>query len=158
LDGPRAGLARAVARLAEALDNLRELSQGLHPAALSRGGLEPALRTLARRLVVPVALHPDVGGRLAEEIEVAAYFVVSEALANAANHAHASLIDVRATARADARELTLRDDGTGGADPARGSGLFGLIDRVDALGGRIGIASPPGEGTALHVRLPLAAF
>ena len=141
-------------RLTEALDDVRELSQGLHPAVLMRGGLEPALRALARRSKLPVRLDLHVS-RLSPKIEVAAYFVVSEMLANAAKHARASVITVQAITRDRRLEVLVADDGRGGADPTCGSGLFGLIDRVDALGGRSELASPPGEGTSLRIRLPL---
>ncbi len=155
LDGPRAQLSRTAERLTDALDDLRELSRGLHPAILSEGGLEPALRALARRSPVPTKLRLEVGGRLREPVEVAAYFVVSEALANAAKHSRASLAEVRVAVRDGAVDLTIHDDGIGGADPGRGSGLTGLIDRVDALGGTMTITSGPQEGTRLAVRLPL---
>ncbi|GAA1629751.1 hypothetical protein GCM10009744_17200 [Kribbella alba] len=137
------------------LDDLRELSRGIHPAILSEGGLGPALRALARRSAVPVELDVRVQQRLAERVEVAAYYVVSEALANAAKHAHASVAQVRVEAVDGILALRIRDDGVGGADPARGSGLIGLTDRVEALGGKIAVASPAGEGTSLHVELPV---
>jgi len=154
LELPRERLSQAVTRLTEALDDVRELSQGLHPAVLMRGGLEPALRALARRSKLPVRLDLHVS-RLSPKIEVAAYFVVSEMLANAAKHARASVITVQANTRDRRLEVLVADDGRGGADPTCGSGLFGLIDRVDALGGRSELASPPGEGTSLRIRLPL---
>jgi signal transduction histidine kinase len=155
LEEPREQLSQAAQRLGDALRDVRELSRGLHPAVLSEGGLAPALRALARRSAIPVELELDVGGRLREPIEVAAYFVVSEALANATKHAQASLVETRAAVSDGALDVTIRDDGIGGADPARGSGLIGLTDRVEALGGTIAIASPPGEGTRLLVKLPL---
>ncbi|MDX6248053.1 MAG: hypothetical protein QOF10_1413, partial [Kribbellaceae bacterium] len=110
---------------------------------------------LARRSAVPVELDVSVQQRLAERVEVAAYYVVSEALANAAKHAHASVAQVRVDAVDGILALRIRDDGVGGADPARGSGLIGLTDRVEALGGKIAVASPAGEGTSLHVELPV---
>jgi signal transduction histidine kinase len=137
------------------LDDLRELSRGIHPAILSEGGLGPALRALARRSAVPVELDVSVQQRLADRVEVAAYYVVSEALANAAKHAHASLAQVRVEAGNGVLALRIRDDGIGGADPARGSGLIGLTDRVEALGGKIAVASPAGQGTSLQVELPV---
>src|SRR4051794_7919501 len=153
------GLARQLAHVVEGLtgtlDDLRELSRGIHPAILSEGGLVPALKALARRSAVPVELDLAVEKRLAEHVEVGAYYVTSEALANAAKHARASTVEVRARARDGSLELSIDDDGVGGADPARGSGLTGLSDRVEALAGTIAIASPAGEGTSLRVELPL---
>jgi signal transduction histidine kinase len=137
------------------IDELREISRGIHPAILSEGGLGPALRTLARRSAVPVALGGVIDERLSEPIEVAAYYVVSEALANATKHASASRVDIEATVRDGCLWLSIRDDGVGGADPAGGSGLVGLRDRAEAMGGSIEITSPPGRGTHVSVRLPL---
>jgi signal transduction histidine kinase len=141
--------------LAGALEDLRELSRGLHPAILSEGGLEPALQVLARRSAVPVELDVDIDGRFEEGIEVAAYYVVSEALANAAKHADASTAELDVRARNGILELVIRDDGIGGADPARGSGLIGLKDRVEALGGTMTVVSPVAAGTSIHVELPV---
>jgi signal transduction histidine kinase len=140
-----------------AIDDLRELSRGIHPAILSEGGLAPALKALARRSTVPVRLDLAVDERLADSVEVGAYYVVSEALTNAAKHARASEVEVRAQSRDGVLELGIDDDGVGGADPSRGSGLTGLADRIEALGGTIAIASRPGEGTSLRVELPLDA-
>jgi PAS domain S-box-containing protein len=150
-----AQLAHVGAGLAGALDDLRELSRGIHPAVLSRGGLVPALRVLARRSAVPVELHLSVDERLADPVEVGAYYVVSEALTNAAKHAQASKAEVTAHVDDGMLQLTIDDDGVGGADPARGSGLTGLADRVAALGGTIEISSPPGRGTSMRVELPV---
>jgi PAS domain S-box-containing protein len=147
-------LAGVASGLGEVLAELRELSRGIHPAILTDGGLVPAVRTLARRSVVPVQLDIDVPGRLPQRVEVAAYFVISEALANVAKHARASTVQVRAGIRHGTLELLIRDDGTGGADPSRGTGLIGLTDRVEALGGTIGISSPAGAGTQITVSLP----
>jgi signal transduction histidine kinase len=141
--------------LAGVLDDLRELSRGIHPAILSEGGLGPALKALARRSAVPVELDVSVQQRLAERVEVAAYYVVSEALTNAAKHANASHVQVRVEAGNGVLALRIHDDGVGGADPARGSGLIGLSDRVETLGGKIAVSSPAGEGTSLHVELPV---
>jgi signal transduction histidine kinase len=138
--------------LAEALDDLRELSRGIHPAILSQGGLVPALTALARRSAVPVQLDLAIAERLVEPVEIAAYYVVSEALTNAAKHARASKVEVHARARDGLLELEIDDDGVGGADPSQGSGLIGLTDRV---GGSIWIASQPGEATSLRVELLL---
>jgi signal transduction histidine kinase len=138
------------------LDDLRELSRGLHPAVLSEDGLSPALSSLALRSAVPVELRLDLGGeRFEEPVEVTAYYVVSEALANTAKHARASRADVSARQRDGWLELTVSDDGRGGADTAGGSGLTGLVDRVEAIGGIIQIDSPPGLGTAVRVKLPV---
>jgi PAS domain S-box-containing protein len=139
----------------EVFDELRELARGIHPAVLSQGGLAPALRALARRSVVPVKLDLAVDERLAEHIEVGAYYVVSEALTNAAKHSQASEVEVRAQARDGVLELRIGDNGVGGADPARGSGLTGLADRVAALGGTLAIASPRDRGTSLRVEIPV---
>jgi PAS domain S-box-containing protein len=151
----RGQLSRLGEGLAGVLDELRELSRGIHPAILSEGGLDPALRALERRSPVPLELDLDLDGRLEEPTEVAAYYVISEALTNTAKHAQASRAQVRVEARDDTLEVTIRDDGVGGADPAGGSGLIGLADRVEALGGTLDISSPRGEGTSLHVSLPL---
>jgi signal transduction histidine kinase len=148
-------LAQVQNGLAEALDDLRELSRGIHPAILSEGGLAPALKALGRRSAVPVQLDLAIGERLAEHVEIGAYYVVSEAITNAAKHARASKVNVQVRALDGELELTIDDDGVGGADPSRGSGLTGLADRVEALGGTIRIASPPGEGTSLRVELSL---
>ncbi|MEU7872599.1 GAF domain-containing protein [Dactylosporangium sp. NPDC049140] len=137
------------------LDDLREISRGIHPTILSDVGLRPAIKGLARRSHVPVELDVRLEGRLPEPVEVAAYYIVAESLANAAEHAHASHVRIDVTVRSGWLRLGVRDDGVGGADPARGSGLVGLTDRVDALGGTITIDSPPGQGTSLHAELPL---
>jgi len=151
----RAQLARVADGLAGALDDLRELSRGIHPAILSEGGLGPALKALARRSVVPVELDVHVPARLPAPVEVAAYYVVSEALANAAKHARASVAHVDIHAGDGSLHLSVRDDGVGGAAPGRGSGLIGLTDRVEALGGTIAVHSPAGQGTSLQVDLPI---
>jgi PAS domain S-box-containing protein len=150
-----AELSRIQGELASALDELREMSRGIHPSILSEGGLGPALRALARRSAIPVELDVTTERRLAEPIEAAVYFVASEALANATKHAHASRIDVSLAPRDAGLVFSIRDDGVGGADPARGSGLVGLHDRVEALGGTIRIESSPGAGTLVVVALPL---
>ena len=140
--------------LVTALDELREIARGIHPAVLSEAGLGPALEALARRSAVPVELDLDLGSPPGQQAEVAAYYTASEALANAAKHARASVIDLRVRGDDSALALSIRDDGIGGADPSRGSGITGLKDRVEALGGTISVLSPPGHGTTLHVRLP----
>jgi signal transduction histidine kinase len=151
----RSELSSIAVGLADLVADLQELSRGIHPATLSQGGLGPALRTLARRSTIPVELDVGTDARLPEPIEVAAYFVASEALANATKHAQASRIEVSLAPRNGNLLLSIRDDGVGGADPTRGSGLVGLSDRVEALGGTIDIESAPGGGTSLVVTLPL---
>jgi signal transduction histidine kinase len=148
-------LARFADGLTDALDEVRELARGIHPAILSEGGLRPALKALARRSAVPVELEVDVETQLPERVEVASYFVVSEALANAAKHARASVAHVSVVTAGSLLQVSIRDDGLGGADPARGSGLIGLIDRVQALGGTLTVLSPPGQGTTVRVELPI---
>jgi signal transduction histidine kinase len=151
----RSQLSGIATGLAEAVEELQELSRGIHPAILAQGGLAPALRTLARRSAIPIALDIRMETRLPVPIEVAAYYVMSEALANAAKHAQASRIDISVTPRDGRLMLSIRDDGIGGADRSRGSGLVGLTDRVEALGGSISIESPPGAGTYITAELPL---
>jgi GAF domain-containing protein len=141
--------------LAAAVEDLQEISRGIHPAILTKGGLAPALRTLALRSPIPVDLRIDTEERLAEPLEAAAYFVASEALANAAKHSEASRIDVSLERRDGALVLSVRDDGVGGVEPARGSGIVGLDDRVEALGGSLGVDSRPGTGTTITAELPL---
>jgi signal transduction histidine kinase len=150
-------LDRAVAEASEALDELRETARGIHPAILKNGGLAAALRTLARRSPIPVELDLQTRDRLPEPVEVSAYYVVAEALTNAAKHAEASGVTVTVQRRdaGDVLRLTIGDDGVGGADFDRGTGLLGLRDRVEALGGRIGLESPRGVGTTLTVDLPI---
>jgi len=134
---------------------LQEISRGIHPAILSKGGLGPAIKTLARRSAIPVELDLNVDRRMPESVEVAAYYVVAEALTNAAKHAQASEVKVSAVAGDDELHLTISDDGIGGAVAGAGSGLIGLKDRVEALAGRLGISSPPRSGTTLTVVIPL---
>src|ERR1700722_5781034 len=136
-------------------EEVQEISRGIHPAILSKGGLGPALKTLGRRSTVPVELDIAVDRRLPESAEVAAYYVVAEALTNAAKHARASQVTVRAEAEDANLHLSIRDDGIGGADSAKGSGLTGLIDRVEAVGGKMAISSQPGSGTSLLVEIPV---
>jgi signal transduction histidine kinase len=153
--GAQAELSLLFDGLRAAIDEVRETSRGIHPAILSESGLKPALKALTARAPVPVKLELDLDDRLPERVEAAAYYVASEALANALKHAKASVVELRADCRDGSLALVLRDDGVGGADPSRGSGLIGLRDRVEALGGTISVASPPGEGTVLDVRLPI---
>jgi signal transduction histidine kinase len=149
-------LANVSEGLVSVMEDLREMARGIHPAILSEGGLAPALKTLARRSTVPVEIDVHADARLPERVEVAAYYVVSEALTNAAKHANASVVHVSVETAGQVLHLHVRDDGTGGADPVRGSGLIGLKDRVEALGGTITVHSPAGAGTSLHAELPLA--
>jgi signal transduction histidine kinase len=146
----RAQLARVADGLTGALEDLRELSHGIHPAILSEGGLGQALKALGRRSTLPVELELNIPTRLSEPVEVAAYYVVSEALANAAKYALASVAEVEVWTVDDRLRLTVRDDGIGGANLERGSGLIGLTDRVEALGGTLAIHSRTGQGTVLR--------
>jgi signal transduction histidine kinase len=148
-------LARVAEGLASVFDELREISHGIHPAILSEGGLEPALRALRRRSAVPLELHLHAERRLPEPVEVATYYVVSEGLANAAKHAHASVVTVELDTHDAVLRLAIRDDGIGGADPGQGSGLVGLSDRIEALGGTLQVTSPAGKGTTLLIQVPL---
>lgn len=143
--------------MADLYTELQELSRGIHPAILSKGGLGPALKTLCRRSTVPVRLELAVDGRLSERIEVAAYYVVAESLVNVAKHAQADGVTVRAALAEDELRIEVVDDGVGGATTGGGSGLIGLKDRVDAVSGRIEVTSRPGEGTAVHARIPVPA-
>jgi signal transduction histidine kinase len=140
--------------LAVALDELRELTQGIRPAILVERGLAAALDDLSRRAGLPVRLIVGVGGRLTQQVESAAYFVASEALTNAAKHSHASEVRLAVYQRDSTLVLEVMDDGIGGAVPAGGSGLRGLADRVEALGGRLTVSSPPGRGTTLRAEFP----
>jgi signal transduction histidine kinase len=148
-------LARSGDGLAHALQDLQEISRGIHPAVLSHGGLVPALKGLARRSAIPVELELGAPRRFPEQVEVAVYYVVAEALTNSAKHAHASVVHVELRQEETMLEVSIRDDGIGGADSGKGSGLIGLADRVEALGGRIEIASPAGNGTSLLVAIPI---
>jgi signal transduction histidine kinase len=147
---------RCIEDLLSALAELRELARGLHPAVLSERGLLSALQMLATRSPVPVALDPDFEGRLPPGHETALYFVAAEALTNVAKYARASTAKV--TLRGDDRwaEITIADDGVGGARPELGSGLRGLADRVEALGGHLTVTSAPDTGTTVSARLPMA--
>jgi len=151
----RRDLERLQGTLENVLDDVREISQGVHPATLSQWGLGPALRTLTRRSPIPVELEIDAPDRLPESVETAAYYVVSEALANVTKHAQASYVRVELNIADDWLRASVRDDGIGGADTERGSGITGLVDRVEALGGRLSLTSTPGQGTTVAVVLPL---
>ncbi len=154
----RMRLDHAVEQASGALEELRDLSRGIHPALLTEGGLGPALRAIARRSLIPVQLDLRLEERLADRVEVSAYYIVAEALTNAAKHSRASAVIV--TVERDSADGVLRlevtDDGVGGADFTGGTGLVGLKDRAEALGGHIDLHSPDGGGTALLVKLPLS--
>jgi signal transduction histidine kinase len=155
-DELRAQLDGVAGELTGVLEELREIARGLHPAALAEGGLRAALKTLARRSAVPVRLDVRIAGRLPEPIELAAYYAVAEALTNTAKHASASVVDVQADSGEGVLHVRVRDDGRGGADVTGGSGLVGLTDRLEALGGRLVISSPPGAGTTVDIDVPIA--
>jgi signal transduction histidine kinase len=148
-------LDRIAAGLDDVLEDLREIARGLHPAILAEGGLPPALKTLARRSAVPVRLDIQVQGRLPDPVEIAAYYTVSEALTNAAKHARATAADIQVAVSDGVLRARVRDDGQGGADFSHGSGLVGLKDRAETLGGHLQLSSPPGAGTTLEISLPL---
>jgi signal transduction histidine kinase len=148
-------LDRIAAGLDDVLDELREIARGLHPAILAHGGLQPALKALARRSAVHVTLDIQVERRLPKPVETAAYYTVSEALTNTAKHARATAADIQVAERDGVLHVRVRDDGRGGADVSHGSGLIGLEDRAEALGGHLHLHSPPGAGTTLQITLPL---
>ncbi|MBV9915136.1 MAG: hypothetical protein JO153_01435 [Solirubrobacterales bacterium] len=148
-------LESAAGELEAALAELRELARGIHPAVLADRGLDAAIHALAARAPLPVEFVGTLGRRLPEPVELAAYFVVAEALTNVAKYAHATHATVRTTHETGAFAVEIEDDGQGGADPDRGSGLRGLADRVSALDGRLGIDSTPGRGTIIRARIPL---
>ena len=150
----RARLSRTVEGLTSVLDELREIARGIHPAILGEGGLGPALKTLSRRSTVPVKLDVSAELQLPEGVEVAAYYIVSEALTNAVKYAHASVVHVAVEVRDQMLRISVSDDGEGGADPARGSGLLGLKDRAEAMGGTMSLESRPGEGYIAARRTP----
>lgn len=144
----------AVNDAAQALEELRELARGLHPALLADRGLQPALRALARRSAVPVELDV-LDERVPEAVEVAAYYVVSEALTNCVKHAQATNATVSVQRNGTSLVVEIADDGVGGVDLDRGTGLVGMRDRVEALRGRLSVTSPTGAGTRLRAELPL---
>jgi signal transduction histidine kinase len=148
-------LSQTISGVNDMMEDLQEISRGIHPAILSKGGLGPAIKALARRSAVPVELDVRADRRLPDRVEVAAYYVVSEALTNAAKHAHASVIHVNLTADDAVVRLSVRDDGAGGASADRGSGLLGLKDRVESLGGNLNLDSPPDAGTAIQATIPV---
>jgi signal transduction histidine kinase len=140
--------------LVVALAELRDLSQGIHPGILTERGLGTAVEDLAYSAPIPITVDSDLRGRLPEQVEAGAYYVVAEALANVAKHADASSATVSLSTRNGLLVLAIRDDGVGGADPRRGSGLRGLGDRVQALGGTLEVESRPGNGTVLRAEIP----
>ncbi len=152
-----ASLARASAELRQAIDELRELARGIHPAILTEEGLPAAVESLADRSSLPVRVVSDFDARLPEPVETAAYFVVSESLANVTKHAHASRARVELSRCNGTLRVEVRDDGVGGADAARGSGLLGLADRVAAVRGSIRVETPPGGGTRVLAEIPCDA-
>jgi signal transduction histidine kinase len=147
-------LAEIADGLRETLENVREISRGLHPAILSQRGLGPAVKALTRNSPVPVQLAMGTTGRLPDPVEIGAYYILSEALANTAKHARATVVEVALSERGEFLDLAVRDNGVGGAN-IRGPGLTGLADRVDALAGTMRILSPHGGGTHLFVTLPI---
>jgi signal transduction histidine kinase len=154
LDDLRADVTRVAEGLTTAVEELRELSRGIHPSILTEGGLLPALKALGRRSAVRMKLDVGFEHRLPDYVEVAAYYTVSEALTNAAKHANAARVSVSLGVEGDLLVLSIVDDGIGGADPSGGSGLTGLRDRIEALGGTFRIESPPESGTRIDVQIP----
>ena len=155
VEAAAASLHRAARELDLALEELRELARGLHPAALTEQGLGSALASVAKRLTIDVELStPD--DRLPENIEATVYYIVSEALTNVAKHAQATKAKVEVTVTGEALKFEITDDGRGGADPSAGSGILGLRDRAEALGGTLFVISPPGKGTIVTAQLPLS--
>jgi signal transduction histidine kinase len=150
-------LAAARAELDAAIEELRELARGIHPSILVDRGLEAALSAVAGRSTMPVVLEVDSCGTLPLSVQTTAYFVVAEALTNASKHSDSDRIVVRMEVGEDHATVEVRDDGSGGADRARGSGLGGLADRVSALGGALEIESPAGVGTTIRARIPVTA-
>jgi signal transduction histidine kinase len=156
LDEQRAEVTRVAEGLATAIGDLRELSRGIHPSILTEGGLPPALKALGRRSSIRVKLDIGFEHRLPDQVEVAAYYTVAEALTNASKHSDADCVWISLRVEDDLLHLSIRDDGAGGADASRGTGLTGLTDRLEALGGRIEIESPLGVGTRIESEIPVA--
>ena len=150
-------LAEAAEELTLALQELRELARGLHPAVLTDHGLRAAIEMLADRAPLPVEIEESPAGRLPEPVEAAAYFLIAEALTNVAKYAHASVARIAVSADGDTVVVEVSDDGVGGADPSTGSGLRGLADRVEALGGALEVTSPERAGTSLRAEIPLSS-
>jgi len=150
-------LVEATSELSQALEELRDLARGLHPAILSERGLAPALNALAERAPLPVELTNEIDGRLPAEVEAALYYVVAESLTNVAKYAQATQVTVHASCNEGIARIEVADDGTGGAEVGSGSGLRGLADRIEALGGGFGLSSIPGEGTRVWAEIPVDA-
>jgi signal transduction histidine kinase len=155
LEPIRAQLGEIVDGLTGVSRELQEVSRGIRPAVLSQGGLKPAVKTLARRSIVPVELTVGIDQRLPDAVELAAYYIVAESLTNAAKHSGASAVWINVDTDGVNVSLSICDDGNGGADSDRGSGLIGLTDRAEALGGQLEISSPVGAGTSIHATIPL---
>jgi signal transduction histidine kinase len=155
-EGAQAMLTAALEELSQGIAELRELARGIHPAILTEQGLGVALEVLAARAPLDVAVSTELSERLPPAIEAAAYYVVAESLTNCARYGEASEVTVRVSRRNGSAQVEVVDDGVGGADASRGSGLRGLADRVEALDGRLGIESPPGEGTRVWAEIPLS--
>jgi signal transduction histidine kinase len=155
LDVLRNQLSELASGLSGVSTELQEISRGIHPAILSEGGLGPALKSLGRRSAVPVSFDVAIERRLPDAVEVAAYYVVAEALTNVAKHAQASRVEVCTQTTDAALRLSIQDDGIGGADFHKGSGLIGLKDRVEVVGGQLGVTSPAGSGTLIDITIPL---
>jgi signal transduction histidine kinase len=153
-DEIRSEVHRIAEEVTEVIDELREISRGLYPASLSRGGLASAVRTLARRTPLAIRLDLRTEAHLSEPVQAAGYYVVAEAVTNATKHASAGEIQITLEDRDGTLRVSVQDDGVGGADPTRGSGLIGLRDRVEALGGRLEVTSAPGAGTTLVADIP----
>ena len=151
----KARLSDARQEIASSLEELRAVARGLHPAVLSGHGLAVAVESLAARAPLPVRLHLDVG-RLPEAVEVSAYYVVSESLTNVAKHARATAAEVSIARTPHGIVVEVVDDGVGGADTERGTGVRGLADRVEALGGRLRVWTPLGGGTRVQAEIPCA--
>jgi signal transduction histidine kinase len=155
LDPLKHQLARTARGVDSVLDDLQEISRGLHPATLSRSGLRRALEALTQRSEVPARLGVHIDRNLPDHIQVAIYYTVSEALTNVAKYSHATVVNIDLTLEHATLKLRVNDNGIGGADPTRGSGLFGLKDRIESLGGTIRVISPTGGGTSLLVDVPV---
>jgi signal transduction histidine kinase len=156
LDGLKKVLAEVASDLTDVTTELQEISRGIHPAVLSKGGLAPALRALANRSAIPATVEVAIEGPVLDPVEVGAYYIVAEALTNAAKHSHATEFIVSAHDEGASLYLSVTDNGIGGANAGKGSGLVGLNDRVEALGGKMTITSIPGSGTSLDVTIPVS--
>jgi signal transduction histidine kinase len=158
LDGLKKVLAEVASDLTQATTELQEISRGIHPAVLSKGGLAPALRALGNRSAIPAIVEVAIEGPAPDPVEVGAYYIVAEALTNAAKHSHATEVIVSAHDENANLYLSVTDNGIGGANAGKGSGLVGINDRVEALGGKMAITSIPGSGTSLNVAIPVSTM